>query len=49
MTILRSSAFSIIILLSFEMCDVNGALFLNDSFFWVLSFSSVAAEAAASS
>ena len=45
MTILRSSAFSINVLLIFAMHDLNGALFLNATFFWSLSFSFAAAAA----
>ena len=39
MTISRSSAFSINILLIFEMHDLNGALFLNALSFSALTFS----------
>ena len=43
MTISRSSALSINVLLIFEMHDLNGALFLNTTFFSALSFSVPAA------
>ena len=43
MTISRSSALSINVLLIFEMHDLNGALFLNTTFFSALSFSFAAA------
>ena len=39
MTISRSSALSINVLLIFEMHDLNGALFLNTTPFSALSFS----------
>ena len=44
--ILTDSAFSINVLLIFAMHDLNGALFLNATFFWSLSFSFAAAAAA---
>ena len=39
MTISRSSALSINVLLTFEMHDLDGALFLNATFFLTLLFS----------
>ena len=39
MTISRSSAFSINVVLIFEMHDLNGALFLNATFYSALFFS----------
>ena len=47
MTISRSSALSINVLLIFEMHDLNGALSLNETSFSALSFSFAAAAAAA--
>ena len=43
MTISRSSALSINVLLMFEMHDLNGAILLNATFFSALSFSFEAA------
>ena len=43
MNISRSSALSINVLLLFEMHDLNGALFLNETSFSALSFSFAAA------
>ena len=43
MTKWRSSALSINVLLTFEMDDLNEALFLNAAFFSALSFSFAAA------
>ena len=39
MTVSRSSAFSTVVLLKFEIRDLNEALFLNTTFFSALSFS----------
>ena len=44
MTISRSSALSINVLLVFEMHDLNGSLFLNATFCSALSFSFEAAS-----
>ena len=47
MTMSRSSALSINVLLIFEMHDLNGAFSLNETSFSALSFSFAAAAAAA--